>query len=83
MPWKDEIEDVYVFRKSVRTEFGVELSDAQLPYSTTFCEHACLKLASSPILHSLWEHTASDEVMEKLLIVVVSSTSVHNALPVY
>jgi Protein of unknown function (DUF3435) len=33
MPWKDEMEDVYVFRKSVRTEFGVELSDAQLPYN--------------------------------------------------
>jgi Protein of unknown function (DUF3435) len=33
MPWKDEMEDVYLFRKSVRTAFGVELSDSQLPYN--------------------------------------------------
>jgi len=33
MPWKDAMEDVYLFRKSVRTAFGVELSDEHLPYN--------------------------------------------------
>ena len=33
MPWKDKIEDVYLFQKSVRTALGVELSDSQLPYN--------------------------------------------------
>ena len=31
-PWKHEMEDAYIFRKSVRSTFGVEVSDEHLPY---------------------------------------------------
>ncbi|OCK73115.1 hypothetical protein K432DRAFT_430744 [Lepidopterella palustris CBS 459.81] len=34
LPWKDEMEDVYLFRKSVRTALEAELSSDHLPYST-------------------------------------------------
>ena len=31
-PWKREIEDAYIFRKSVRSAFGVDMADDHLPY---------------------------------------------------
>jgi Protein of unknown function (DUF3435) len=34
VPWKENMDDVYLFRKPERTAIGVELSDEQLPYHT-------------------------------------------------
>ena len=34
LPWKDEMEDVYIFLKSVRTAVGAELSNEHLPYNS-------------------------------------------------